>query len=218
MTDFGPDLEGIITAFPSVDFENTLPMVMKDYRQLYISEKEKYAHVTYFFNGGFADPIAGEERIIIPSPDVKSYAQVPEMSIKKLTKIITTRIKKDVDLLVVNYCNPDMIGHTGDLEAGIKAVEICDKMVDKVVKTVLKKNGAILITADHGNVEEMINLETGEVDTGHSGYLVPFILVSKEFKNVKLKEGVLGNVAPTILDIFGVKKPKEMNLDSLIIK
>ncbi len=218
MTDFGPDLDHILTAYPSPDLENTLPMVMKDFKQLYISEKEKYAHVTYFFNGGYADPVAHEERIIIPSPNVKSYAQVPQMNALKLTKIVTNKLKKDIDFLVVNYCNPDMIGHTGNLEAGIKAVEICDTMVGKIVKTVLRKNGVALITADHGNVEEMINLKTGEVDTGHSGYKVPFILVSNHLKNVKLNEGILGNVAPTILNIFGIDQPKEMTLNSLISK
>jgi len=114
-------------------------------------------------------------------------------------------------------CNPDMIGHTGDLSAGVKAVETCDKCVEKIVNVVLKKNGVIIVTADHGNVEEMINLKTGEVDTEHSCNPVPFILVGKYFKNKRVKNGILADVAPTIIDIFGLKKPKEMTGKSLIL-
>ncbi len=218
MTDFGPDLDHILTAYPSKDVKQTLPMVMKDYKQLYISETEKYAHITFFFNGGYDHAVGGEERIIIPSPNVMSYADKPEMSALSVTKKLISKIKSGTQFIVVNYGNPDMIGHTGFLKAAIKAVEVCDSLVGKIVKEVLAKGGAVLITADHGNVEEMINLKTGEVDTEHSIYPVPFILVSNKHKDVKLSDGILGDVAPTILDIFGVPKPKVMKGKSLIKK
>jgi 2,3-bisphosphoglycerate-independent phosphoglycerate mutase len=216
MTDFGPDLDHILTAYPSKNIAETLPFVLKDYDQLYTAETEKYAHVTYFFNGGYDQPVAGEERMVIPSPNVKSYAEKPEMSVFELTDAVIKKIVDEKNFVTVNFCNPDMIGHTGDLEAAIKGIEACDKCVDKVVKEVLKRNGAVLITADHGNAEEMINLETGEVDTEHSSFPVPFILVSEKYKKVKLSDGILADVAPTVLDIMGVKKPRVMTGRSLI--
>ncbi|KKT92130.1 MAG: 2,3-bisphosphoglycerate-independent phosphoglycerate mutase [Parcubacteria group bacterium GW2011_GWF2_45_11] len=218
MTDFGPDLDHILTAFPSRDLSGTLPMALKDFKQLYISETEKYAHVTYFFNGGYADPVAGEARVIIPSPSVKSYAEKPEMSAYEVTDTVIKYVKDGYDFILLNLCNPDMVGHTGVLDAGIKAVEACDVNLGRIVKEVLKGEGVVLVTADHGNVEEMINLETGEVDTEHSHYPVPFILVSEKHKKAKLiDKGILANVAPTVLDILGLPKTKEMNQDSLIL-
>jgi 2,3-bisphosphoglycerate-independent phosphoglycerate mutase len=218
MTDFGPDLDHIITAYPSPDYNNTLPMVLKDLKQLYIAETEKYAHVTYFFNGGYDHPVNGEERELIPSPNVKSYAEKPEMSAYEVTNSVIVHLEhKGTQFITVNLCNPDMLGHTGSLLAGIKAIETCDKCLGKVVNVVLKKKGVVIVTADHGNAEEMINLKTGEVDTEHSTNPVPFILVSKEFKNRKVRNGILADVAPTILNIFGLNKPKEMMGKSLII-
>jgi len=217
MTDFGPELNHILTAFPSKDFTNTLPLVMKGFKQFYIAETEKYAHVTYFFNGGFDHPLAGEEWELIPSPNVRSYAEKPEMSAAKVTNAVVLSLEhKAAQFVVVNFCNPDMIAHTGDLSAAIKAIETCDLAMEKIVKATLKKNGAVIITADHGNAEEMINLATSEVDTEHSPYPAPFILVSKQHKNKKLSHGILADVAPTILSIFGVDKPAEMTGNSLI--
>jgi 2,3-bisphosphoglycerate-independent phosphoglycerate mutase len=218
MSDFGPDLDHILTAYPSKDLVNTLPMLLKDYSQLYLSETEKYAHVTYFFNGGYSSPVAGEERILYPSPYVKNYAETPQMSLPGVMKILCQKIREGREFITVNFCNPDMIGHTGDLRAAVIAVEACDQAVNKVVKEVLKKNGVVLITADHGNVEEMINLKTGEVDTEHSLFPVPFIMASKQYAGAKLRDGILGDVAPTILELFGLKKPKEMTGKSLIIR
>lgn len=219
MTDFGPDLDHILTAFPSQDYGNTLPLVLKEYSQLYIAETEKYAHVTYFFNGGYDHPVNGEERELIPSPNIKSYDEKPEMSAHEVVNSVIAHLEhKGTQFITVNLCNPDMIGHTGNLSAGIKAVEVCDHCVGKIVNIVLKKKGVVMVTADHGNVEEMINLKTGEVDTEHSNNPVPFILIGKDCKNKKVKNGVLADVAPTIIDIFGLKKPKEMTGKSLIIK
>ena len=218
MTDFGPDLDGILAAFPSRDIKDTLPMQLKDYRQLYISESEKYAHVTYFFNGGYKDPIAGENREKIPSPHVRSYAQRPEMNSKILTeKIIDYILKDKYDFITVNFPNPDMVGHTGDLKAGIKAVETVDYFLGLIYKALQKKKDfAMIITADHGNIEEMINLKTGEIDTKHSCASVPFILIHADLKKKRLCKGKLGDIAPTILDIFGLKKPHLMTGKSLL--
>jgi 2,3-bisphosphoglycerate-independent phosphoglycerate mutase len=220
MTDFGPDLPNILTAFPSRDVKNSLPFALKDFSQLYIAEAEKYAHVTYFFNGGYADLVAEEERIRVPSPDTLHYNQVPEMSAPEVTKIVIEKLNsKKYNFICLNFANPDMIGHTGDFEAGIKCCEVIDKFTGEVVTAALKNNFTAIITADHGNIEEMINLKTNEVDTKHSKNPVPFILVNPNFKNKKMKlkkGGLLGNVAPTVLKLMEIQKPKEMKEQSLI--
>jgi 2,3-bisphosphoglycerate-independent phosphoglycerate mutase len=219
MTDFGPDLDQILSAFPSPDLMDTLPMQLKDLRQLYIAEQEKYAHVTYFFNGGYADPVAGEDRSIVRSPDVKSYDEVPAMSSRELTKAVIENLKSNrYDFTVLNFAAPDMIGHTGNLEAGINCCSQIDSFTGEIVSAYLAAGGLAIITADHGNVEEMINLETGEIDTEHSINPVPLIIVSHGLKNkIKLiSEGVLGDIAPTILHLLGIDKPKEMTGKSLI--
>lgn len=218
MTDFGPDLPDIYTAFPSRDVKKSLPVILDGMRQLYIAEKEKFAHVTYFFNGGYADPVTGEDRIVIPSPHIDSYDQVPEMKAYEVTKKIVKSIKnKQHQFITVNYCNPDMIGHTGNLKACIKCIEVVDDCIGKLQKIVLENDGILIITADHGNAEEMINLETNEIDTKHSTNPVPFIIIGKDYKKaLRLKKGKsLSSVAPTILKIFNIKKPKEMTADGL---
>lgn len=219
MTDFGPDLPKIFTAFPGRDIENSLPFVLKDFRQLYIAEAEKYAHVTFFFNGGYADPVAGEERLRVPSLAEEHYDRTPEMSAFQIAKIVTERIKeKQNDFILVNFANPDMVGHTGNLEAGIKACEIVDDKTGKIVEEVLKQDGTAIITADHGNIEEMINLKTGEIDTKHSKNLAPFMIINKELKDkkIKLNKGILADVAPTVLNLMNLEKPKEMKGKSLL--
>jgi 2,3-bisphosphoglycerate-independent phosphoglycerate mutase len=215
MTDFGPDLGEILVAYPSEDVKDTLPMILKDYKQLYISESEKFAHVTYFLNGGYADPVDGEARIKIASPRVKSYASKPRMSTDILTRAVVKALHdKSYDFICVNFPNPDMIGHTGDLIAGVKAVEVVDKALGTIYDELVANKGTMIIVADHGNAEEMINLDTGEVHTEHTSNPVPFIIV--DHKNYKLKTGSLSNVAPTILDLFNIPKPKLMTANSLI--
>ena len=230
MTDFGPDLDSILTAYPGVDLRETLPMQLTDLKQAYIAEAEKYAHVTYFFNGGYANPVAGEARIVLPSPDVKSYDATPAMSSKELTKTVIGNLtpptpplqggrKWKYDFTVLNLAAPDMIGHTGNLEAGVKCCQEMDKCVKQITEAYSAKRGTVIIAADHGNIEEMINLKTDEVDTEHSVNSVPFILVGASFvgKKIKLrKDGILGDIAPTILELLGRKKPKEMTGRSLI--
>jgi len=221
MTDFGPDLDNIITAFPSQDIPETLPILLDGYKQLYISESEKYAHVTYFLNGGYKDKVGKSEWIKIPSPKVKHYDVRPEMSADKITKTVIKKLKANqYDFILINYANPDMVSHTGNLKASIKAVEVVDQQLAKLSSEILKKNGTLLITADHGNVEELINLKTNEIDTKHSDNPVPFVIVSKELKNIKLKkdnQARLGDIAPTILKIMGIKKSKLMTGKSIWI-
>lgn len=219
MTDFGPDLS-INTAFQSHSLLKTLPMVLENRRQLYIAEMEKYAHLTYFFNGGYPDPVGGEERITIPSPKVDSYAQIPEMSAGIITKSVVKYIEEGkYDFIAINFANADMVGHTGNLKATVKAIEFLDKQLAKIVKNSLAKEGNIIITADHGNADCMIDLVGGQemINTFHSKNPVPFLLIGKKFKKTKLLEGgILGNIAPTILQIMEAEKPREMECDSLI--
>ncbi|MBP9802236.1 2,3-bisphosphoglycerate-independent phosphoglycerate mutase [Patescibacteria group bacterium] len=216
LTDFGPDLDSILTAFPGIDLPETLPMALKDLRQLYLAETEKYAHVTYFFNGGYDHIVAGEERVNIPSKDVDSYAQTPAMSTQELASYVSKVVtEKKFDFICVNFASPDMVGHTGDLQAGIKAVEVVDRELGKLIQVVSQAKGTVIVTADHGNIEEMIDLKTKEVDTEHSTNLVPFIIVNKN-KYTLVKNGALANIAPTILDILQIEKPKLMSAKSLI--
>ncbi len=221
MTDFGPDLDSIKVAFPSEDIKNCLPAVLKNTNQLYIAETEKYAHVTYFFNGGFADPINNEKRIMVPSPDVAKYDLKPEMSANQITdKIVNFINNKKYDFILVNFANPDMVGHTGNLTAGIKACECVDKNLGRILASIKKAQGLMLVTADHGNAEEMIDIQSGEVDTQHSSFPVPFIVGdyrSGRPVNYKLADkGILADVAPTLLKLLGQEKPQEMSGQSLV--
>ena len=218
LTDFGPDLDDIEAAFPSADIKNTLPMILKDYKQIYLAETEKYAHMTYFINGGYADRVSGEDRIQILSKKIMSYADAPEMKVYELTTMVKSLLtKRNYSFIAINFANPDMVGHTGNLKANIKAVEAVDKCLGMLVNAVLKKNGTLIVTADHGNAEKMIDLETDEVWSGHTTNSVPLIIVSNK-KIKKLRTGVLGDIAPTIYDLLEIKNlPKELN-NSLIEK
>ncbi|MBI2436734.1 MAG: 2,3-bisphosphoglycerate-independent phosphoglycerate mutase [Candidatus Magasanikbacteria bacterium] len=211
MTDFGPDLPSVATAFPSPDIAHTLPMLLEDRRQLYIAESEKYAHVTYFINGGYADPVDGEERIKIPSPHAKSFDTTPEMSAKPIADEIIRKLKSDmIDFCCVNFANADMVGHTGNFNAAKKAVSIVDTQVNRLVSEILTRKGQLLIISDHGNAEEMQNSKTQEIMTEHSLNPVPCILIREALKQKKLKNGILADVAPTVLKMMGIKKPGEM--------
>lgn len=221
LADFGPDLP-VQVAYYSQSIENTIPFVLKNKKQLYIAESEKYPHITYFINGGHKNPVGGEDREQIMSPNVFSYDQEPSMSAYDVTKVIISNIEHSVyDFIAVNYANADMVGHTGNLRATIEAIEFLDSSLQEVVNRVLKYDGIAIITADHGNADEMIDLKTGEVMTMHSKNPVPFIIVKNGMSKEKIKlrkNGVLGNVAPTLLDVLNVKKPNDMILGSLIEK
>ncbi len=212
MTDFGPDLPGIFTAFPSPDIKNSLAAVIGDrYRQLYISETEKYAHVTYFINGGFAEPINGEDRELVKSPVVYSYVERPQMQTALIAKKILQYLKIDrYNFICVNFPNADMVGHTGSISAAKKAIRVLDQAVKKLVEATLAKHGQVMIVSDHGNAEMMVNEKTGEIDTEHSINLVPCIVIGSEMTKKRLPSGKLCDVAPTLLKMMGIPKPKEM--------
>lgn len=189
-------------------------------RQLKLSESEKERFVTYYFNGQREHAFPGEDIIITPSPRIATYDLKPEMSGEEQTNKLLKAIQKNVhDLIVINYANPDMVAHTGDLEATIKACEYTDSWIGKIYNAIISREDTILIiTADHGNAEEVINLETGHIDTEHSNFPVPLIIVGKEFfgKRITLSKGILGDIAPTILTIMGIKPPSTMRGRSLL--
>jgi 2,3-bisphosphoglycerate-independent phosphoglycerate mutase len=187
-------------------------------KQLRIAETEKYAHVTYFFNGGKEKPNPGEDRVLIPSPKVATYDLQPEMSAYQVTDAVVERIRSgNYHLIVLNFANPDMVGHTGIFEAAVKAVETIDACVGLVVEEILAQGGAVLLIADHGNAEKMIDLETGQPHTAHTTNPVPFVLILDDGKKHQLREGgVLADVAPTILELMGIPVPKAMTGKSLI--
>jgi 2,3-bisphosphoglycerate-independent phosphoglycerate mutase len=206
-------------AFPPVHMEGILGQVISSQglRQLRIAETEKYAHVTYFFNGGEETPFENEDRSLIPSPrDIATYDQKPEMSAIAVTEEVLSRIVSDqYDLIVLNFANMDMVGHTGVLEAAIKACETVDYCIGRIIETVLSKNGALLITADHGNAETMIT-DNGNIHTAHTTNPVHLVLVNHQHREASLRPGVLGDIAPTILDLMGIDPPEEMTGKSLI--
>ena len=186
--------------------------------QLRISESEKFPHVTYFFNGGVPSPYNKEDRTMIPSPRVAKYDQKPEMSALEITNVLKRRIDTNAyDFILVNFANADMVGHSGNLEAGIKAIQVVDYCVDQLTKQFISKGGAVIITSDHGNAEEMINMETGGIDTEHSINPVPVIVAGAQKQTSKrLQFGSLKDVAPTVLDIMGIPQPGEMTGKSLL--
>jgi len=208
-------------AFPPVHLEKVLGEVVSDQglNQLRIAETEKYAHVTYFFNGGEEKPFPHEDRHLVPSPrEVSTYDKKPEMSADEVADKTVSFIRSErYQMIVLNFANLDMVGHTGIIEAAVIAAEKVDQCAEKVVSSVLEKGGTVLVTADHGNAEKMKN-EKGQAFTAHTLNPVPLVLVSRNIENIHLKEGVLGDIAPTILEIMGIEKPGEMTGNSLIIK
>jgi len=206
------------TAFPALTIQNTLAKAISDknLKQFHIAETEKYAHVTYFFNGNHEDPYPGEERMIVPSPNVKSYAEKPEMSAQEVQKnLIKNMGRNTFSFIICNFANPDMVGHTGDFDAAVKAVEFLDLMLKDIVRTSLDLDHNLIITADHGNVEQMVDPLTGHPDPEHTRNPVPLIFVSSN-KELKLKtNGILGNIAETCLYPLG-PIPKSGFLESLI--
>ena len=203
--------EPIVNTFGEVISKNGLT-------QLRIAETEKYAHVTFFFNGGEEKQYPGEDRILVPSPKVATYDLQPEMSAREVTENVVKAINSEkYNAIILNYANPDMVGHTGSLPAAIKAVETIDECVGKVVEAVLAHDGTLIITADHGNCEQMIDYKTGEPHTAHTTNPVPLILVSNN-ENYKVKSGKLADLAPTLLEILGIEKPAEMTGESILVK
>ncbi len=220
MGDFGPDLD-VHTAFISTSVKNSLPIALGTKKQFYIAEGEKYAHITYFFNGGYADSVAGEDRLLIPSLAVNSYAKAPQMSADKITNFVLGKIRNsEYDFYAINFANADMVGHTGDIKATVKAVEFLDKKLAVLWNEISKRKGHLIITADHGNADNMIDVIDGQEfpNTFHTKNKVIFSILGGGFKNKELKiGGKLGNIAPTILEIMDIEKPKEMTCDSLFV-
>lgn len=209
LTEFGPDLDHILTAYPSAPLNQTLPFALAGLRQIYIAESEKYAHVTYFFNGGHADPIADEERRLVPSPDIDSYDQQPAMSVHAVADEVVTYLATH-DFIMANFANADMVGHTGNLAASIKAVEEIDKALSTILAAAKKYGATVVITADHGNAERKLDLKTGEMYTEHTRFPVPFILIEPKKIKRTLRAGKLADVAPTILKLMGMPQPPLM--------
>ena len=186
-------------------------------KQLRIAETEKYAHVTYFFDGGKRVLFPGEDRQIISSPKVATYDMMPEMSAYKITDFVIDRVKMNLyDFILINYANCDMVGHTGNLDSTTKAVEVIDECLDRIYKIVLEKNGGLIITGDHGNCEVMIDLQTGAPDTEHTTNPVPFIYVTNDGSPRELQYGRLADIAPTIINIFKLPIPKTMTGRNLL--
>jgi 2,3-bisphosphoglycerate-independent phosphoglycerate mutase len=184
------------------------------YTQLRLAESEKYPHVTFFLNGGHESIEAGETRFMPKSPKVVTYDLAPEMSSREVTDKLIEAIKNKIDLIIVNYANPDMVGHTGDLKAAVKACEAIDRALKRILPVLEESNGCMLLTSDHGNCETMINLETKEPHTAHTTNLVPAILIGR---NRKLRQtGRLADIAPTLLELMGLPKPTEMTGESLL--
>lgn len=226
LTDFGPELPGVLTAFPSRDVPNSLVVTLCPRRQLYIAESEKFAHITYFLNGGYAQHFCDEQWVKIESGQIDDFEFDPEMKAKEVATYAAKAIERQTfDFIAVNLANADMVGHTGNLAAAEKAVSTLDAALEKIVAAALKTNSLCVITADHGNVEEMVNTKTGEVDSEHSVNPVPFIIVGSPaaYKErgvrkpaLRLRPGKLADVAPTLLRLMNISKPAEMTGRSLI--
>ena len=220
-TQYDATFKNISVAFLPQCLDNTLGeyLASKNLTQLRIAETEKYAHVTFFFNGGVEVPNKNEDRILVKSPLVATYDLQPKMSAYEVTDKVLQVIESDkYDVIILNYANCDMVGHTGIFDAAVKAVETVDECIKKVTDAILAKGGNAIVTADHGNAEKMMDID-GSPFTAHTTNPVPFILVSNNFKNIKLRDdGILADIAPTLLDMMDLEKPEEMTGKSLIIK
>src|SRR3989339_255481 len=231
MTEYEKDLPAKV-AFPTQELDMPLARVISEagLKQLHLGETEKYAHVTYFFNGGNEKVYLGEDRVLVPSPHLSSYDQRPGMSAREVTNKVVQSIKEGTyDFMVVNFANADMVGHTGNFVATVEAIEILDRCVGEVVDTALSYNGVVLVTADHGNAESKYNLQTGIINKEHTNNPVPLFIVGQMYAGKSVLPGlagtdlsqitpvgVLADVAPTILKIMGLKKPDTMTGGSLI--
>jgi len=233
MTPYDKDLPVDEIAFLNFEYEKPLAEILSEnnLRQLHITETEKYAHVSYYFNGKNNIPFENEDWVLVPSLKTHNYEKKPEMSASKITdQILKFVTENKYDFIVANYPNADLVAHTGNLKATIKACEVVDKNLHKIVQVVLSKGGMVMITADHGNAEELQDIKTGDMNTAHSNNPVPLILISKEFegKNIGLPDvmgsdlsllnpvGSLADIAPTILSLLNIDKPDEMTGKSLI--
>jgi 2,3-bisphosphoglycerate-independent phosphoglycerate mutase len=220
-TEYDATMPNVIVAYGAESLDNT----MGDYisalglTQLRIAETEKYAHVTFFFNGGVEEPYKGEDRVLMNSPKVATYDMQPEMSAGEVTDKLVERIKSNkYDLIVVNYANTDMVGHTGMFDAAVTAVEYVDACIGRVMDAVLETHSQIFLCADHGNSDKMVDLETREPFTAHTTNPVPFVIINCDKAKGIQEGGKLCDISPTLLDMMGLDKPKEMTGHSLLVK
>lgn len=220
-TDYDPTIPNKFVAFPKVAVTNTFGewLAANHMTQARIAETEKYAHVTFFFNGGVEEPNEGEDRILVNSPKVATYDLKPEMSAYEVCDKLTTAIRSDkYDVIIINFANPDMVGHTGVEAAAIKAIEVVDECVGKAVEALKEVDGQMFICADHGNAEQLKDYETGEPFTAHTTNPVPFILVNADPKYTLREGGCLADIVPTLLELMGMEQPAEMTGKSLLVK
>jgi 2,3-bisphosphoglycerate-independent phosphoglycerate mutase len=220
LTEYSEELNRFLaTLFPPEDLSDTFGEVVSQagLRQLRIAETEKYAHVTFFFNGGRETVFTGEKRVLVPSPKVATYDQKPEMSAFEVTDEVVAAIRAGAfDVIVLNYANTDMVGHTGDIAAAKKAVETVDACLGRLAQAVEAAGGTLVVTADHGNAEMMRDPETGEPHTAHTLNPVPLLVVNPPAPIAHLADGRLADVAPTLLDLLGLRRPAAMTGHSLI--
>ena len=220
-TNYDVTIQNKLVAFKPVSLENTFGEFLAAHKlkQLRLAETEKYAHVTFFFNGGVEAPNEGEDRILVKSPKVPTYDMQPEMSAYEVTDKLVEAIKgQQYDVIIINYANADMVGHTGIEEAAIKACEALDSCLDRVVKALLEVDGQMFICADHGNSDQMVDYETGAPFTQHTTNPVPFVLVNADPAYTLRENGVLADIAPTLIELMGYEQPKEMTGKSLLVK
>jgi len=220
-TEYDITIPNKLVAFHKVSLSNTFGefLAANDKTQARIAETEKYAHVTFFFNGGVEEPNKGEDRILVKSPKVATYDLQPEMSAYEVCDKLVDAIKSDkYDVIIVNFANPDMVGHTGIENAAVKAIEAIDKCVDRVVKAMKEEDGVLFICADHGNAEQLLDYTTGAPFTAHTTNPVPFILVNADPVYKLREDGCLADIAPTLIELMGMKQPQEMTGKSLLIK
>lgn len=218
MTEYDASMPNVLTAFPPEPVSPTLGSIIakNGLKQLRIAETEKYAHVTFFFNGGKESPEAGEDRILVPSPKVPTYDLKPEMSAPEITEKVINAIASDkYDLYILNFANPDMVGHTGSFEATVKAIETLDKLIPQITSAILEKGGQVLMTADHGNADYMLD-DDDNVVTKHSLSRVPLCHIAYEPKDFTKKSGKLADITPTLLTLMGIPVPNEMKGDVLV--
>ena len=221
-SDYDPTIPNKHVAFHKVAVTNTFGewLAANGMKQARIAETEKYAHVTFFFNGGVEEPNAGEDRVLVPSPkDVATYDLKPQMSAYEVCDKLCEAVGSEkYDVIIINFANPDMVGHTGVLEAAVKAVEVVDECVGRAVDAVKKASGAMFICADHGNAEQLVDYDTNEAFTAHTTNEVPFILVNYEEGYTLRENGCLADIVPTLIEIMGKEQPVEMTGKSLLIK
>ena len=220
-TDYDETIPGKLVAFKKEEIKNTFGeyLAAHNMTQARIAETEKYAHVTFFFNGGVEEPNPGEDRILVKSPKVATYDLQPEMSAPEVCDKLVEAIKSGkYDVIIINFANPDMVGHTGVESAAIKAIETVDACVGRAVDAIKEVDGQMFICADHGNAEQLVDYETGEPFTAHTTNPVPFILVNADPSYTLREGGKLADIVPTLLELMGMEQPKEMTGTSLLVK